>query len=70
MILLLSFDRSAGPFIPQVEESNLDPLLRLYFPLATCKDTLAKIKHEHMNKHEHQFMLNNQGFDSNYRICY
>ena len=38
MTLLLSFERSAGPFIPQVEKSNLDPLWRLYLLFETCND--------------------------------
>ena len=38
MTLLLSFERSAGPFMPQVEKSNLDPLWRLYLLFETCND--------------------------------
>ena len=38
MTLLLSFERSAGPFMPQVEKSNLDPLWSLYLLFETCND--------------------------------
>ena len=62
MTLLLSFDRSAGPFMPQVEENNLDPLLRRYLLLDTCKDVSNNKKNQAWKSENRQGWLTARSF--------
>ena len=62
MTLLLSFERSAGPFMPQVEENSLDPLLRRYLLLDTCKDVSNNKKNQAWKSENRQGWLTARSF--------